>query len=277
MTKALLACSLAVLAATLATAQTPKPVSYNVAANYFCTDGLPNTGKTIQPITSEATFQLYYQPAASMGKGGRPSPIDFTRQFVIPIKEPASDIQTNINVKSLTKSGDTYTLEYTVAKGEKMTWTSKNCMAIIVNGICKKDIQVKRMLLPQAIDANNSSKPSSSVLTIDPIKENETSMSMGVLAFSKKDKKLYVYYDITKESGIVSINGVKHTLTKMLLKKGDIFWLTGSGVTITSSKFLADKSHGEDCFYGKVRSLTIKKGSLKAILNNMVVVNCPNY
>ena len=73
-----------------------KEVAFGIAKNYFFKndlDILPASPK----ITTEENFNKLFGMATTMGKDGKPTSIDFSKQFVLVIVLPVTDIATEIN------------------------------------------------------------------------------------------------------------------------------------------------------------------------------------
>ena len=70
-------------------------VAFEVAKNYFFKNDqvIPEYPK----ITTEEEFNKLFGMATTMGKDGKPTAIDFTKQFVLAIVLPVTDITTEIN------------------------------------------------------------------------------------------------------------------------------------------------------------------------------------
>src|SRR5690606_11717534 len=67
--------------------QTPanNAIPYVLAQNYFVKNTIGEDRNGIYKIETQAAFDELFSPAASMGKDGKPTPIDFEKQYVIAI------------------------------------------------------------------------------------------------------------------------------------------------------------------------------------------------
>lgn len=107
-------------------------VGYTVAKRYFLNNGqqLPTSGK----VTDADTFGRLFGMATVMGPSGRPTQIDFSREFVIPVTLPATDRATAIKLGRLTCDGQTLILHYQVTEGRRMSYTIQPLELVIVDG-----------------------------------------------------------------------------------------------------------------------------------------------
>ena len=106
-------------------------VAFEVAKNYFFKNDqqIPASPK----ITTEEEFNKLFGMATVMGKDGKPTSIDFTKQFVLAIVLPVTDKATEINpVKVEVKSGALF-YTYEVKTGEKQTYSIQPVSIIILD------------------------------------------------------------------------------------------------------------------------------------------------
>ena len=120
----LLACT-AILAFSCAPTES---LSFDVVKNYFFRNdaSIPSSPK----ITTQEQFESLFGAAAFMGKDGQPTPVDFTRQFVIAVVLPETDIETRLEPVSLTRSGNTLTFTYAKTEGEKVSYAMRPLLLI---------------------------------------------------------------------------------------------------------------------------------------------------
>lgn len=107
-------------------------IAYTVANRYF----LKNTVKEIPSpkITTQEEFDSLFGMATVMGPDGRPTEIDFSKQYVIAVSKPETDIDTELAPVGLQKNaaGDVV-FTYKVTTGEKRSYTIVPCLIIIVD------------------------------------------------------------------------------------------------------------------------------------------------
>ena len=95
-------------------------VVFEVAKNYFFKNDqvIPEYPK----IVSEEEFTKLFGMATTMGEDGKPTAIDFTKQFVLAIVLPETDFATEINPVKVEEKGDSLLYSYEVKTGEKQSF-----------------------------------------------------------------------------------------------------------------------------------------------------------
>lgn len=106
-------------------------VPFTVAEHYFFNKGqdIPVNPK----ITSEELFKQLFGMATVMGENGKPTEIDFTKQFVLAVVLPVTDINTEINPVKVEEKGDTLFYHYDVKTGEKQSFSIQPLSIIILD------------------------------------------------------------------------------------------------------------------------------------------------
>ncbi len=109
-----------------------KEVPFSVAERYFVKNTVQ--GEVPTEITTEAEFNNLFGMAAVMGDKGRPTPVDFTKQFVIAVVKPATDYTTKLVPVSLqrTAHGELH-FTYTMEIGEKQSYSTRPALIIVVD------------------------------------------------------------------------------------------------------------------------------------------------
>ncbi len=112
-------------------------MNYETAHNYF----VKNTVKPEDPVNgkidSREKFEAVFGAAATMGKEGRPTPIDFDKQYVIVVIGNETDTATELkplDLKKDSKNND-ITFTYQRTKGEKQSFTIRPSLIIIVDKV----------------------------------------------------------------------------------------------------------------------------------------------
>ena len=106
-------------------------VAFTVAQNYFFKNGqeIPADPK----ITTAEQFEQLFGMATVMGDKGKPTPIDFSQQFVIAIVLPVTDIATEIKpLKVWEKDGSLY-YDFRIDRGEKLSYNIRPISIIILD------------------------------------------------------------------------------------------------------------------------------------------------
>ncbi|MEG0950234.1 MAG: hypothetical protein RR212_09230 [Bacteroidales bacterium] len=120
-------------------------IPFTVAEKYF----VKNTVKSIDEpkITTQEAFNQIFGMATVMGPNGRPTPIDFGKQYVIAVMKPTTDYKTTLTPVSLQKDskGDII-FSYKVEKGEKQTYSFTPALLIIVDNNYTGPIVLKEIM-----------------------------------------------------------------------------------------------------------------------------------
>lgn len=106
-------------------------VPFTVADHYFFNKGqdIPVNPK----ITSEELFKQLFGMATVMGENGKPTKIDFSKQFVLAVVLPVTDIDTEITPVKVEEKGDTLFYHYDVKTGEKQSFSIQPLSIIILD------------------------------------------------------------------------------------------------------------------------------------------------
>ena len=116
-------------------------VAFEVAKNYFFKNDqvIPEYPK----ITTEEEFNKLFGMATTMGEEGKPTAIDFTKQFVLAIVLPVTDFATEINPVKVEEKGDSLLYTYDVKTGEKQSFRIQPVSIIVLD----KQYENKRVVL----------------------------------------------------------------------------------------------------------------------------------
>ena len=107
-------------------------VPYEVAKNYFFKnnlDILPASPK----ITSEDLFNKFFGMATTMGNDGKPTQIDFAKQFAVAVVLPVTEFATEINPVKVEVIGDSLLYTYHVKTGEKQSFSIQPISIIAID------------------------------------------------------------------------------------------------------------------------------------------------
>ena len=116
-------------------------VAFEVAKNYFFKNNqvIPENSK----IVSEEEFNKLFGMATTMGEDGKPTAIDFTKQFVVAIVLPITDFATEINPVKVEEKGDSLLCTYEIKTGEKQSFSIQPISIIILD----KEYESKEIVL----------------------------------------------------------------------------------------------------------------------------------
>ena len=106
-------------------------VAFEVVKNYFFKNDqeIPASPK----ITTAEEFGKLFGMAATMGNDGKPTEIDFTKQFVLAIVLPVTNFATEITLDRLEEKGDTLFYFYDAKVGEAQLYSTQPISLIILD------------------------------------------------------------------------------------------------------------------------------------------------
>ncbi len=108
-----------------------KEVPFEVARNYFFRND--RSAPSDPKILTEEDFNNLFGMATTMGEAGKPTEIDFSRQFVVAVVMPVTDVATEITPEKMVERDGVLHYRYTVALGEKLTYTIRPLSIVIVD------------------------------------------------------------------------------------------------------------------------------------------------
>lgn len=107
-------------------------IPYSIAEHYFVKNDIED--KLLElTINTQEDFDKYFGMATVMGEGGRPTDIDFDKQYVIAIILPSSQNAASVSVTKLSEQENSLKIEYHVTKGEEQSFTSRTPLLLILD------------------------------------------------------------------------------------------------------------------------------------------------
>ena len=106
-------------------------VSFEVAKNYFFKNDQETPASS--KITTAEEFGKLFGMTTTMGNDGKPTEIDFTKQFVLAIVQPVTNLATEITPDRLEEKGDTLFYFYDAKVGEAQTYSIQPISLIILD------------------------------------------------------------------------------------------------------------------------------------------------
>jgi hypothetical protein len=104
-------------------------IPFTVAKNYFYNHlGIPS-----RKITTEEDFHNHFHMATRMGEEGKPTAIDFSKQFVVNVILRDSKWPMEINPLKVEAKGDTLFYSYDIKVGRKQSYSSQSSSIIIID------------------------------------------------------------------------------------------------------------------------------------------------
>jgi hypothetical protein len=110
----------------------PTAVPFTKAENYFIKNGakLPDSHK----ITNKETFDSIFGMATTMGENGKPTEIDFDKNFVIAVETGPVQKETTLIPEYLINHYDgKLVFHYAIKQGEDISYTIRPVLIIIVD------------------------------------------------------------------------------------------------------------------------------------------------
>ena len=106
-------------------------ISFQVAKNYFLKNDqeIPASPK----ITTAEEFEKFFGMATTMGEDGKPTEIDFKKQFVLAVVLPVTNHATVIIPHRLEEKGDTLFCFYDAKVGEVQPYSMQPISLIILD------------------------------------------------------------------------------------------------------------------------------------------------
>lgn len=113
---------------TVASCSVRKDVPFTQLDHYFFKNGqeIPADPK----IDTEEEFSALFGMAAVMGKDGIPTPVDFSKEFVIAVVKPVTDQLTELSPISLQMFDGDLVFTYSETTGEKMSWSMQPLLLV---------------------------------------------------------------------------------------------------------------------------------------------------
>lgn len=116
-------------------------VPYKEAYNYFVNNTFKGPLESPK-ITSKEAFDAVFGMATTMGEGGTPTSIDFSKEYVIAVVGEESDIATTLTPVKLTKTGDQLMFSYKEVKGEKQSFSTRPALIVVVDKAHEGDVNL---------------------------------------------------------------------------------------------------------------------------------------
>lgn len=119
-------------------------VPYAVVKGYFVKNdadlSLLKNGK----ITTEKDFLALFGAAAVMGEDGKPTIIDFSKQYAIAVVGEKTDLSVSMTPLTLAKEGDNLTFTYEYKEGEKQSYTIQPLLIVAVDSKYEGNVILKK-------------------------------------------------------------------------------------------------------------------------------------
>lgn len=141
------------IALSMASCSHSSAIPFEEVKNYFFRNGATIPDNPI--VDSSEQFQELFGAAAFMGNNGQPTAIDFDKEFVIAVVNPATDCHTELVPESLNKVDGNLVFTYNETIGDKQSWTIQPILLVKVDRKNKTEsVQLSRRL--QVLSPNTS-------------------------------------------------------------------------------------------------------------------------
>ena len=109
----------------------PSDVPYTELDHYYFKNGqdIPGNPK----LDTEEAFASLFGMAPIMGESGKPTPVDFSKEFVIAVVCPVTEYHTELDPESLRMENGELVFTYTEAVGEKQSWSMQPILLVKVS------------------------------------------------------------------------------------------------------------------------------------------------
>jgi hypothetical protein len=126
------------------TTNTLNNIPFEEAKNYFVKNTFTADSLADPKIVTQKDFDAIFGMASTMSAGGKPTPIDFSKQYVIAIIRPVTDKATTLAVQSLLQKENDIILSYTKTEREKQSFNTRPFLLLIVDNTYNKNIVIKK-------------------------------------------------------------------------------------------------------------------------------------
>ncbi len=109
------------------------PIAFTELDNYFVKNSYTQSKLVRKAINTEEEFRSIFGEATTMGANGKPTPVNFKRQFVIAVVAPVTDTQTQMYPLSVLQNGNAIIFNYKVDKGSKMSYSTHPFVAVVID------------------------------------------------------------------------------------------------------------------------------------------------
>jgi len=115
-------------------AQSKSNIPFIQAKNYFVKNSYKSKEIKQSKILSQKEFDEIFGMACLMGNDGKPTPVDFNKQFLIMVVYKETNISTDLIPISLKKEKkNKLVFDYQIKTGKEQSFVSQPCLIIIVD------------------------------------------------------------------------------------------------------------------------------------------------
>jgi uncharacterized protein YxeA len=122
-----------------------KNISYKSAENYFVKNTYNNKNFTEKILTSQKEFDRIFGAASTMRPNGKPTSIDFSKENVLALIHPETDLEVKISPVSLQENDQDIVYSYKVIEGARRSFITMPVTIIIIQKLNSKKITFHRI------------------------------------------------------------------------------------------------------------------------------------
>lgn len=108
-------------------------ITYELVRNYFIKNSVENENITELKIETHSQMDSIFGMAALMGPEGRPTEVDFEKQFVITVLDTLTSMKTEMKPVSLRKEGDDLVFTYEISRGSTQSFSTHSHLTLVVD------------------------------------------------------------------------------------------------------------------------------------------------
>lgn len=98
-------------------------------------------------IKASDEFERYFGMAATMGPDGRPTDVDFNKNYVICVALLPTDLDTDLSVESLSEAREgKLILRYAIRRGERRSYSIRPLLLLMVDKKYEMPVELKAEL-----------------------------------------------------------------------------------------------------------------------------------
>lgn len=121
-----------------------KPIPYTEVKHYFVKNTYNNNQIEELKITNSEEFHRIFGMATVMGKEGIPTPIDFSKHYVLAVVGLPTEFPTTLTVNDVNQENESIIVNYQLKEGEKQSYTIQPSLVILVNQEFKGEPKFQR-------------------------------------------------------------------------------------------------------------------------------------
>ncbi|PZU79836.1 MAG: hypothetical protein DI529_17155 [Chryseobacterium sp.] len=119
-------------------------VPYKVVKNYFVKNNIDATIDSSK-FDTQQEFDKVFGMATTIGENGKPTPIDFSKEFVVAQIEDPSTQSIELKPVSIRKNSNILEIKYKRIVGENQSYTTQTSMILIIDRKYEGDVNFEEV------------------------------------------------------------------------------------------------------------------------------------